>query len=147
MKVLLVGQVYNTKNYSELELQARLQERLDAWLGKDTVKVKVLNLENKRIELQIFRRYGDWYEDPDKFFPKANSIFQLDEQLILGEGYQSGTIADLSVHECKYVVLNDVQSIFLPKYRRLAKENHCSRIKNLQFDDHLDYFYLNMELV
>lgn len=128
-------------------LQNYLQLRYDCWLGKDTVRVEVSKLEHKLIELKVYRTYGDWYEDPHLYSGNRGSIFQLDEWIIMGEEYQTGTVADLTQLGGRNIVRDDIDSIFMNRWRDIAKENHCSRIKHVNFDDFLDHFDLEVELV
>lgn len=147
MKIFMTGAVIDLKNLTEQELENFLQQRYNDWLGNNTVTVQVSNLEHKKISVVLYRKYGDWYDDPQRFSEKRNTIFQLDEQLILGTGYQTGSYADLSKNNCRYVIREDITTIFLPKWKGLAKQNHCSRIKNIEFEDFLDHFELSIELV
>ena len=49
--------------------------------------------------------------------------------------------------EGRYVIRDDINTIFMYSWRELAKGNHCNRIKNVKFEDFLDYFELKVELV
>lgn len=146
MKIYMAGTVINLRGMSESSLQNYLQLRYDCWLGKDTVRVEVTHLEHKLIEMRVYREYGKWYEDPQLYRGNKSSIFQLDEWIILGDEYQTGTYADLTQFEGRYVIREDINSLFLYRWRKLAKENHISRIKNVEFEDFLDHFDLKVEL-
>ena len=111
------------------------------------MRVEVSKLEHKLIELKVYRTYGDWYENPQWHSNSKGSIFQLDEWIIMGEEYQTGTAADLTQLGGRNIVRDDIDSIFMYRWREIAKENHCSRIKHIYFDDFLDYFDLKVELV
>lgn len=147
MKIYVAGTAINLRGHKEQSLQNYLQLRYDYWLGKDTVRVEVSKLYHKLIELKIYRTYGDWYENPQWNSNSKGSIFQLDEWIIMGEWYQTGTVADLTHLGGRNIVRDDVDSIFMYRWREKAKENHCSRIKHVNFDDFLDYFDLKVELV
>lgn len=96
--------------------------------------------------MRVYREYGKWYEEPQLYRGNKSSIFQLDEWIILGDEYQTGTYADLTQFEGRYVIREDITSLFLYRWRKLAKENHISRIKNVEFEDFLDHFDLKVEL-
>ena len=147
MKIYMAGTAINLRGHNEISLQNYLQLRYDCWLGKDTVKVEVSKLEHKLIELKVYRAYGDWYEDPQLYSSNRGGIFQLDEWIIMGEEYQTGTVADLTQLGGRNIIRDDIDSIFMYRWREIAKENHCSRIKHIYFDDFLDYFDLKVELV
>ena len=147
MKIYMAGTAINLRGHKEQSLQNYLQLRYDCWLGKDTVKVEVSKLEHKLIELKVYRTYGGWYEDPQLYSGNRGSIFQLDEWIIMGEEYQTGTVADLTQLGGRNIVRDDIDSIFMYRWREIAKENHCSRIKHVNFDDFLDHFDLEVELV
>ena len=146
MKIYMAGTAINLRGHKEQSLQNSLQLRYDYWLGKDTVRVEVSKLDHKLIELKIYRTYGDWYENPQWNSNSKGSIFQLDEWIIMGEGYQTGTYADLTQLNGRYIIRDDIKSIFLYRWRQYIKENHCSRIKNVEFEDFLDHFDLKIEL-
>ena len=147
MKIYIAGTVVDLRGHNEPTLQNFLQLRYDSWLGKDTVRVEVTKLGHKVIKMKVYRTYGEWYEDPTRFSENKGSVFQLDKWMILGEGYQTGTYADLTQLGGRYVIRDDIKSIFMYRWRELARENHCSRIKNVEFEDFLEYFELKVELV
>ena len=147
MKIYMAGTVIDLKDMSEQDLQTLLQDRYDDWLGKGTVKVEIPHLEHKVVEMRLYRKYGSFYQNPQSFSGNIGSIFQLDKNIILGVEYQTGTYAVLTQLIGRYVIREDIGSIFLPEWKELEKDNHCSRIKKIDFTDYLDHFDLRVELV
>jgi hypothetical protein len=121
-----------------------IQDRFDGWLGKNTVTVKLNKQETDVVEVTIFRKYGSFYKPPTghSFF---QSIFTYDQQILLGDGYQYGTVVDLTVYEGQYIHYDGVEGFF-KEYKKLAREAKASRIKELQFADTLDYMKLTIKL-
>ena len=61
LKINMAGDVFDVTKY-ELVTELLMQRRFDAWLGKDTVKVKLNKLSDNEVEVTIFRKYGTFYE-------------------------------------------------------------------------------------
>ena len=57
LKINMAGDVFDVTKY-ELVTELLMQRRFDAWLGKDTVKVKLNKLSDNEVEVTIFRKYG-----------------------------------------------------------------------------------------
>ena len=144
MKYFLIGTILETKNLSPNGFQFKLQQRLDDWLGKDKTQIKVEELNDHTMKFTMYRKYGDWFEDPQRFQPQT-SVFSWDEKILLGDGYQIGTEADFENHHGRYVIYHD-ENDFFSDYKELAKENHCTRIKHLEQQSFLDRIEFTIEL-
>lgn len=145
MKYYLIGTVLDTKVYTAQEMQELLQRRLDAWLGKDKTQIKVDALNGNTMKFTFYRKYGDWYEDPQRFQPQT-SVFSWDKHILLGDDYQTGTIADFDTLTGRYVISYD-EDDFFSDYKEKAKEHLCTPIKSLQQQSYLDRIELTVELV
>ena len=142
-KIFIAGETFDvTKHLAVAELL--IQDRLDCWLGKNTVKVQLNKPTADEIEVTIFRKYGNFYkvQTGRAFF---QSIFTYDRQILLGEGYQYGTVVDLTVYEGQLIHYDGVEGFF-KEYKKLAREAKASRINELQFADTLDYMKLTIKL-
>lgn len=145
MKYFLIGTVLDTKNLSPIGMQTLLQQRLDAWLGKDKTQIKVEELNDHTMKFTLYRKYGDWYSDPQMFQPNDN-VFSWDEIILLGEGYQTGTEADFDTHNGRYTIYHDQEDFFYD-YKEKVKENRCTRIKHLEQQSFLDRIEFTVELL
>ena len=146
MKYYLIGTVLDTKSLSPNGFQFILQQRLDDWLGKDKTQIKVDALNSNTMKFTLYRKYGDdWYDDPQMFQPN-HDVFSWDEIILLGDGYETGTYADLENLPGRYVIYLD-ENIFFSDYKELAKKNHCTRIKNLEQQSYLDRIEFTVELL
>ena len=143
MKYFLIGTVLETKNLSPNGFQYKLQQRLDDWLGKDKTQIKVEELNDHTMKFTMYRKYGDWYEDPQLNY--KNSVFEWDEVVLLGEGYQTGTEADFETHPGRYVIYHG-ENDFFNDYKELAKGNRCTKIKHLEQQSFLDRIEFTVEL-
>ena len=142
IKIVLFDELYKTNSLSPLGIQYMGQQRLDAWLGVGKVKFEVAQLEVRKFKFTIWRTYGQWYEDPKRFSDCNETINSWDENIFLGTDYQTGTVADFSTHTGRYIISNDVNSIFLPEMRAMAKKYHGTRIKSIDVDNNLDHIDL-----
>ena len=141
--IFIAGEKFDiTKHLGVAELM--IQDRLDCWLGKNTVKVQLDKPATDVVEVTIFRKYGEFYKPPTghSFF---QSIFTYDQQILLGKGYRYGTVVDLTVYEGQFIHYDGVEGFF-KEYKKLAREAKASRIKELQFADTLDYMKLTIKL-
>lgn len=146
MKFYLIGTVLDTKSLSPNGFQFILQQRLDDWLGKDKTQIKVDALNSNTMKFTLYRKYGDdWYDDPQMFQPN-HDVFSWDEYILLGNGYQTGSEAYLETHTGKYVIYHDQEDFFYD-YKGKAKENHCTRIKQLSQQSYLDRIEFTVELL
>jgi hypothetical protein len=145
MKYFLIKTVLDSKKLSPIGMQTLLQQRLDDWLGKDKTQIKVDALNNNTMKFTLYRKYGDWYEDPQRFQPQT-SVFSWDEIILLGDGYDTGKEADFETHIGKYVIYHD-ENDFFNKYKELAKKSHCTRIKHLEQQSYLDRIEFTVELL
>ena len=146
MKYYLIGTVLDTKIFGTAqEMQDVLQHRLDAWLGKDKTQIKVTELNDHAMRFTLYRKYGDWYDDPQMTQPNHN-VFSWDEIILEGDGYEVGTTADFESHSGRYVIYHAEEDFFYD-YKRKARENHCTRIKHLEQQSFLDRIELTVELV
>ena len=145
MKYFLINTVLDTKNLSPIGMQTLLQQRLDAWLGKDKTQIKVDALNGNTMKFTLYRKYGDWYEDPQRFQPQT-SVFSWDEHILLGEEYQTGTEADFETLTGRYVISYH-EDDFFRDYKEKAKENHCTKIKHLEQQSFLDRIEFTVELL
>ena len=85
-KVFLAGEVFKIGNTFIVE-EMCMQMRLDNWLGKGTVTVKLNKPNNDEVEITIFRTYGSFYS-PTSFElqpPIFRSIFEYDKRLYWGQ--------------------------------------------------------------
>lgn len=145
MKYLLIGTVLDTKDYATVQdMQDFLQRRLDAWLGKGKTQIKLDQLGSHTMRFTLYRTYGSWFEDPQRFQPQT-SVFSWDEIILLGDGYQTGTTADFETHTGRYVISYH-EDDFFRDYKEKAKENHCTRIKHLEQQSFLDRIEFTVEL-
>lgn len=145
MKYFLIETVLDSKKLSPIGMQTLLQQRLDDWLGKDKTQIKVDALNNNTMKFTLYRKYGDWYEDPQRFQPQT-SVFSWDEHILLGDDYQTGTTADFETLTGRYVISYNEYDFFAD-YKEKAKENHCTRIKQLSQKSFLDRIEFTVELL
>ena len=145
MKYFLINTVLDTKNLSPIGIQTLLQQRLDDWLGKGKTQIKVDALNGNTMKFTLYRKYGNWFEDPQRFQPQT-SVFSWDEHILLGDEYQTGTEADFETLTGRYVISYDEKDFFYD-YKEKAKENHCTRIKHLEQQSFLDRIELTVELL
>lgn len=141
--IFIVGEKFDvTKHLGVAELM--IQDRLDCWLGKNTVKVQLDKPATDVVEVTIFRKYGSFYK-PEIGHSFFRSIFTYDQQILLGEGYQYGTTVNLTKYESQFIHY-DCQDDFFNRYRKKARQAKASRIKELDFSDILDYMKLTIKL-
>ena len=145
MKYFLIGTVLDTKSLSTNGFQFMLQQRLDDWLGKDKTQIKVEELNGHTMKFTLYRKYGNWFEDPQRFQPQT-SVFSWDEHILLGDDYQTGTTADFDTHTGRYVI-SYAEDDFFNDYKEKARENHCTRIKQLSQQSYLDRIEFTVELL
>ena len=145
MKYFLIGEVVDTKKSTISGIETILQKRLDDWMGKDKAQIKVDALNSNTMKFTLYRTYGEWYNDPQKFQPN-HDVFSWDENILLGSGYQTGSEADLETHTGRYVIYHD-ENAFFGDYKELAKKNHCTRIKHLEQQSYLDRIEFTVELL
>ena len=145
MKYFLIGTVLDAKNLSPIGMQTLLQQRLDAWLGKDKTQIKVEELNDHAMRFTLYRKYGYWYEDPQRFQPQT-SVFSWDEHILLGDDYETGTTADFETLTGRYVISYH-EDDFFRDYKEKAKENHCTKIKHLEQQSFLDRIEFTVELL
>ena len=142
-KIFIAGETFDvTKHLAVAELL--IQDRLDCWLGKNTVTVRLNKPATDMVEVTIFRKYGTFYksETGHSFF---QSIFTYDQQILLGEGCQYGTVVDLTVYEGQFIHYDCIDDFF-NRYKKKARQAKASRIKELQFSDALDHMKLTIKL-
>lgn len=145
MKCFLIGEVVDTKKSTISEIEKILQQRLDDWLGKDKTQIKVDALSSNTMKFTLYRKYGNWYEDPQRFQPQT-SVFSWDEHILLGDDYQTGTTADFETLTGRYVISYN-ENDFFADYKEKAKESHCTRIKRLEQQSFLDRIEFTVELL
>lgn len=146
MKYYLIGAVLDTKSFNTAQaMQTVLQHRLDAWLGKDKTQIKAEELNDHTMKFTLFRTYGDWYEDPQRFQPQT-SVFSWDKHILLGDDYQTGTTADFDTLNGRYVI-SYAEDDFFDDYKKCVKANHCTGIKKISQQSYLDRIELTVELL
>ena len=145
MKYFLIGAVIDTKKSTTNEIKTVLQQRLDAWLGKNKTQIKVDALNGNTMKFTLYRKYGNWFEDPQRFQPQT-SVFSWDEHILLGDDYQTGTTADFETLTGRYVISYN-ENDFFADYKEKAKESHCTRIKRLEQQSFLDRIEFTVELL
>ena len=98
-KINICGAVFDVTSHLGVA-QLLIQRRYDEWLGKGTVQIKLYKTTNNEIEVWIYRKYGSFYKPYNQLYvdPKDYFIFSYDIQFLLGDGYQTGTYANLSQH-------------------------------------------------
>ena len=141
--IFIAGEKFDaTKHLGVAELM--IQDRLDCWLGKNTVKVQLDKPATDVVEVTIFRKYGTFYkiETGHSFF---QSIFIYDQQILLGEGYQYGTVVDLTVYEGQFIHYDCIDDFF-NRYKKKTGQAKASRIKELNFSDTIDHMKLTIKL-
>ena len=142
-KIFIAGETFDvTKHLAVAELL--IQDRLDCWLGKKTVTVKLAKSVDDEIKVTIYRKYGDFYK-PETGHSFFQCIFTYDRQILLGEGYRYGTVVDLTVYEGQFIHYDSVDDFF-NKYKKLARQAKASKLKELCFSDALDYMKLTIKL-
>ena len=147
MKIVLFDCPYDTKYLSPQDIQAAGQFRLNLWLGKDKVKFEVHKIEEKIWKFTLWRTYGPWYKDPKPWSDCNEKINSWDENIFLGTEYQTGTEADFENHPGPYIINPDIETIFLPDMKQMAKKHHGSRIRSLSVDNNLDHVELTITYV
>ena len=145
MKYYLIGEVVDTKKSTVNEIETILQKRLDAWLGKDKTQIKVVEVNDHTMKFTLYRKYGNWFEDPQRFQPQR-SVFSWDKHFLLGDDYQTGTTADFDTLTGRYVISYH-EDDFFRDYKEKAKKNHCTRIKHLEQQSFLDRIEFTVELL
>ena len=145
MKYFLIKTVLDSKKLSPIGMQTLLQQRLDDWLGKDKAQIKVDALNSNTMKFTLYRKYGNWFEDPQRFQPQT-SVFSWDEIILLGDGYETGKEADLETLTGRYVISHH-EDDFFRDYKGKARENHCTKIKQLSQQSFLDRIEFTVELL
>ena len=142
-KIFIAGETFDVTNHLAVA-ELLIQDRLDCWLGKGTVTVKLNKPTADEIEVTIFRKYGEFYKPPTgrSFF---QSIFTYDQQILLGKGYRYGTIVDLTVYEGQFIHYDCIDDFF-NRYKKKARQAKASRIKELNFSDTIDHMKLTIKL-
>ncbi len=143
IRIVLFDELYQTNSLSPLGIQFMGQHRLDAWLGPDNVKLEVAQLEERKFQFTLWRNYGDWYKDPKPWSDCNESINSWDMCIFLGDGYQTGTYADFSIHPGPYIISHGIPD-FLRELRDMAKKHHGTRIKAIDVDNNLDHVVLTI---
>ena len=135
--IFICGTLFCPKSDYPEDYEKYLHWHINQWLGYKeegvpNVEVKITQIEyNKAYRFDFHREYGQWYrfcESSDQ----NTTIFSLDEQIILAEGYQEGTYADFSTFEGRYCIYHDIVD-FTKKYKEAGKEMGASRIKRLEY--------------
>ena len=141
-KINICGAVFDVTKHLGVA-QLLVQRRYDAWLGKGTVQIKLYKTTNNEIEVWIYRKYGSFYEPYNQLYvdPKDYFIFSYDVQFLLGEGYQTGTHANLSVLNGNYKNYHSIED-FYERYKKQARDLKASRPKEISFNDTNDYMRL-----
>lgn len=147
MKIVLFDFLYDTKKLSYPEIQKLGQSRLDAWLGKDNTRFEIEEAGERSIKCTLWRQYGRWYQDPKCSSNCNSSVVDFDAAIFEGQHYQTGTVADFSEHPGWAIWYPDIETIFKPEMKTLAKKHHGSRIKNIVVDNFLDHVVVEIEYV
>ena len=142
-KIFIAGETFDVTKHLVVAALS-IQDRLDCWLGKGTVTVKLNKPTTDEIEVTIFRKYGNFYkvQTGRAFF---QSIFTYDQQILQGKGYRYGTIVDLTVYEGQFIHYDCIDDFF-NRHKKKARQAKASRIKELQLADTLDYMKLTIKL-
>jgi hypothetical protein len=141
--IFIAGEKFDvTKHLTVAELM--IQDRLDGWLGKNTVTVKLNKPTADEIEVTIFRKYGEFYKPPTghSFF---QSIFAYDQQILLGEDCLYGSVADLTKYEGQFIHYYCVDDFF-NRYKKSLRKLKASKPKELYFSDTTEYMKLTIKL-
>lgn len=146
MKFCIFNEVYDTKSLSDYGMKVQMQKRLDAWLGKGNTTVDVQLPSEREMVLTLHRDYGSWYKDPKLYSSCNDSISAYDKQIFLTEDYQTGTQANWSNHEGRYIINYSIKD-FCNELKTMAKANHASRIKSVEIDNYLDHVILRILLL
>lgn len=142
MKIVLFDYLYNTKEWSISDIQIQGQARLDSWLGPNKVRLDVAQLAEKQFKFTLWRKYGHWYQDPKPYSDCNDHIVDFDAQIFLGRGYQPNSTVDFTEHPGWCIWNPDIETLFLPEMKAVAKNHHGSRIKNIEVDNNLDHIDL-----
>ena len=144
-KVFLAGQVFKIGDTFIVE-EMCMQMRLDKWLGKGTVTVKLNKPNDDEVEITIFRKYGSFYEPESHrvINPNSRSLFSFDRQFILVLKYQTGGQANLSINEGYFTVYVDLDDFF-KEYRKHAREMKATRPKEILFEDDWNFMKLTLK--
>ena len=79
-KIFIAGETFDVTNHLAVA-ELLIQDRLDCWLGKGTVTVKLNKPTADEIEVTIFRKYGEFYKPPQDthsfkaYSPMTNKYF------------------------------------------------------------------------
>lgn len=141
-KINICGAVFDVTCHLGVA-QLLMQRRYDEWLGKGTVQVKLYKTTNNEIEVWIYRKYGSFYKPYNQLYvdPKDYFIFSYDIQFLLGDGYQTGTYANLSQHNGNSISYHFIEE-FYERYKKQARDLKASRPKEISFNDTNDYMRL-----
>jgi hypothetical protein len=144
-KVFLAGEVFKLTDLVTVT-EMCMQMRLDNWLGKGTVTVKLNKPNDDEVEITIFRKYGSFYEPESHrvINPNSRSLFSFDRQFILGLKYQTGGQANLSINEGYFTVYEDLDDFF-KEYRKHAREMKATRPKEILFEDDWNFMKLTLK--
>ena len=139
MKTLFIGGITLYPSIDPVDLlEKQLQSSYNSWLGFDDngepkLKVKITQLEkNKRYRFDFTRHYGDFYQFRQSS-DQNTSIFAWDEQLILGEDREEGTMADFDVHHSRYIIYHEVEYV-RDRLKAIGKQYKSSRIKAFDYE-------------
>lgn len=138
MKFFMCGRLYDTKKTNIDDIETDIQFRYNVWLGLDSennplFKVEIKEIDPKCYKFLFTRHYGDWYGHPECYSSKDSAIFSYDESIIIGRGWKCGTQADFTNFEHRYVISDGI-SDFFREYKKIARDNHASRIKELSYE-------------
>lgn len=144
IRIVLFDELYPTSSFTPSDIESYGQRRLDSWLGVGKVKFEVAQLAERTFKFTIWREYGPWYEDPKRFSDCNEHIVDFDAQIFLGRGYRPFSTVDFTNHPGWCIWEPDIETLFLPEMRKVAKKHHGTRIKSIDVDNNLDHVVLTI---
>lgn len=150
-KYYFMGEILRTDSLSLSGMRLMLQTIVDKWMGKGKVVIELKDEGVNAIKFILYRTYeGDYNEErflPDgsyRFSSDEDSIYAMDQQLIMGKDYKNprnwvGAYVSARLFHSK----DDVIKI----YKKAAKQNHTSKIKNVTIQEFPDRLEMTVELL
>lgn len=125
--IYVAGEVYNLATTTAQDIQADVQNRLDAHYGKDYIVFKInVWKQSKEVTINFFRNYDEeWYKTD------SESIFCADADLLTGRGIDGFQVPDMWPTAPFGYPFNLGLEEFITCYKNSAKKLGASRMKNV----------------
>jgi len=137
-KMFIGGMAYVPKMDGDKDFERFLQQHYNSWLGWDDngeplVKVTVTEIEyNREYRFDFHRSYGDWYTYTPSSY-QDEFIFELDQQLILAEDYQTETEPEIMKMDGHKLAYSDI-GYFAKRYLRVGEPHGVSPIDSIKYE-------------